>query len=241
MADKIINGSLKLTTLVTSSNVSISTSNIATVNGDVSTVRDMISDEYDNTSTYNLDDIVIYTGALYRCTTAITTPEDWNSSHWTQTNIATELSNSGGGGETEIVDNFDSQLELNNEANLTVYRREFRVSKKGNRVCLWIYYSARNESGSSINGINIKQKAFEVSSAIAGSLKDMFGNLVSTSDNNKQISTIIQNIYNDGNVQTQPMRFYHAGTNKVGLYNGSNVSVPNDGNFIIKVYTEFVI
>jgi len=39
---------------------------------------------YDSSSTYNVDDLVLRTnGWLYRCTTAITTPEEFDSSHWT--------------------------------------------------------------------------------------------------------------------------------------------------------------
>ncbi len=38
---------------------------------------------YDNTSNYALGVTVIYNYAIYECTTAITTPEDWNSAHWT--------------------------------------------------------------------------------------------------------------------------------------------------------------
>lgn len=39
---------------------------------------------YDSSSTYNVDDLVLNTdGWFYRCTTAITTPESFDSSHWT--------------------------------------------------------------------------------------------------------------------------------------------------------------
>jgi hypothetical protein len=39
---------------------------------------------YDSSSTYNVDDLVLNTdGWFYRCTTAITTPEEFDSSHWT--------------------------------------------------------------------------------------------------------------------------------------------------------------
>lgn len=45
-------------------------------------------DAYDDTSTYAAGDLCIYNNALYKCTTAITTAEAWNSDHWTATSIA---------------------------------------------------------------------------------------------------------------------------------------------------------
>lgn len=56
---------------------------------------------YDATATYNLGDLVIYNALLYKCTTAVTTAEAWDSTHWTRTNLNTVLSSlttpSGGG------------------------------------------------------------------------------------------------------------------------------------------------
>lgn len=46
---------------------------------------------YDATATYNIGDYVIYEGALYRCTTAITTAEAWNAAHWTQATLADDV------------------------------------------------------------------------------------------------------------------------------------------------------
>ena len=49
----------------------------------------MIAATYDATHTYALGDIVIHSGKLYRCKTAITTAEAWTSSHWEQVTMAT--------------------------------------------------------------------------------------------------------------------------------------------------------
>ena len=38
---------------------------------------------YSASSTYVLHDICSYSGSYYRCTTAITSPEAWDSTHWT--------------------------------------------------------------------------------------------------------------------------------------------------------------
>ena len=54
--------------------------------------EDMITDAYSSSSTYAVGDYCIYENTLYKCTTAISTAEAWNSAHWTATTIATELS-----------------------------------------------------------------------------------------------------------------------------------------------------
>lgn len=51
----------------------------------------VVSDAYSNSKTYAVGDYCIYENTLYKCTTAITTAEAWNSAHWTATTIATEL------------------------------------------------------------------------------------------------------------------------------------------------------
>lgn len=57
-----------------------------------------LSDEYDPTSTYAVDDLVIYNNLLYKCTTAITVPESFDGTHWTRTTIE------------ELIDTINSNL-----------------------------------------------------------------------------------------------------------------------------------
>lgn len=54
-------------------------------------------DEYDNTSTYAEGDYCIYNNKMYKCTTEISTAEDWTVAHWTETSIVEEIDNGGGG------------------------------------------------------------------------------------------------------------------------------------------------
>lgn len=54
-----------------------------------------IADEYDPTSTYDVDDFCIYEGVLYKCTTAIAVAEAWTPAHWTSTLV---VDNFGSGG-----------------------------------------------------------------------------------------------------------------------------------------------
>ena len=46
---------------------------------------------YDSTKTYAVGDYVVYDGALYKCTTAVTTAEEWTAAHWTETTVGEEL------------------------------------------------------------------------------------------------------------------------------------------------------
>ena len=51
----------------------------------------LLAPAYRNDVTYPLGSFCVYSGTLYRCTTAITTAEEWTASHWTATNVGTEL------------------------------------------------------------------------------------------------------------------------------------------------------
>ena len=46
---------------------------------------------YSSAATYNIGDFCMYNGVLYKCTTAITPPENWTASHWTQTSAGVAL------------------------------------------------------------------------------------------------------------------------------------------------------
>lgn len=51
----------------------------------------VIVNEYSDTSTYALGAYCNQLGVMYKCTTAITSPEAWNAAHWTATTVAAEL------------------------------------------------------------------------------------------------------------------------------------------------------
>lgn len=59
------------------------------------------ADAYDAAQTYTVGDLVIYENQLYKCTTAITTAEQWDSTKWAATTLADELGEHGGGTEVE--------------------------------------------------------------------------------------------------------------------------------------------
>lgn len=58
-----------------------------------------IAPQYDSTQTYSIDDMVMYNGLLYKCTTAVSVAEDFDSAKWTATDI---ISNMSSGGKTLI-------------------------------------------------------------------------------------------------------------------------------------------
>lgn len=55
-------------------------------------VLNNIAAEYDSTSTYAVGDYCIYNERLYRCITAITSPEAWTAGHWTAVDVTGEVS-----------------------------------------------------------------------------------------------------------------------------------------------------
>lgn len=56
-------------------------------------LADDIADVYSSSSTYKVGQLCIRENTLYRCTTAITTAEEWTPAHWTATTIAEEIEN----------------------------------------------------------------------------------------------------------------------------------------------------
>ena len=56
-------------------------------------VNDNTADAYSSSGTYKVGQLCIYENTLYRCTTAITTAEEWTAAHWTATTIAEEIEN----------------------------------------------------------------------------------------------------------------------------------------------------
>ena len=56
-----------------------------------------LAEDYDSTSTYAVDDYAMYQGTLYKCTMAVSTAEDFDSTKWTAVLITDEMGSGGGG------------------------------------------------------------------------------------------------------------------------------------------------
>lgn len=52
-----------------------------------------VTDAYDSTATYEVGDLVIYNNTLYKCASAVVTPEDFDDTKWTATTILAEAGN----------------------------------------------------------------------------------------------------------------------------------------------------
>ena len=59
--------------------------------------NDNIADAYDATSTYSVGDYVIYHSVLYKCTTAVSSAEPFDSTKWTSCLVTDEMGQGGGG------------------------------------------------------------------------------------------------------------------------------------------------
>ena len=53
--------------------------------------RANIAAEYSASSTYEVGDVVLYNGQLYKCTTAISTAEAWTAAHWTAVTVGEKV------------------------------------------------------------------------------------------------------------------------------------------------------
>ena len=58
----------------------------------VGQAKSIVSDAYSGSSTYNVGDYCIYDNKLYRCITAVTTAESFDSAKWKETSVKSELS-----------------------------------------------------------------------------------------------------------------------------------------------------
>ena len=94
LANKIAKG-IQFGDLQTTAKDLIDAINEAAVSGGNSN----IADDYDNTQTYVVGDYCIYEGDLYRCITAVTSAESFDSTKWTAVLVTDEL---GQGGTTVI-------------------------------------------------------------------------------------------------------------------------------------------
>lgn len=54
-----------------------------------------IASIFDEGLSYEVDDVVMYEGLRYRCTTAVSTPGEFNPNNWTQENVQTAMENAG--------------------------------------------------------------------------------------------------------------------------------------------------
>lgn len=67
------------------------TTPINEINMNKTVQEDMITDAYSSSNTYAVGDYCIYENTLYKCTTAISTAEEFDSSKWEEVNVMTTV------------------------------------------------------------------------------------------------------------------------------------------------------
>ena len=74
--------------------------------------KDIVSDEYSATNTYAVGDYCIHENILYKCKTAITTGEEFDSNKWVQTTCGTEFKELNSNLEAQgLLNKFDNQYK----------------------------------------------------------------------------------------------------------------------------------
>ena len=73
-------------------------------------VLNAMAPAYSTSGTYKVGNYVNQNGAIYRCTTAITTAEAWTAGHWTEVPLGTDLADQVGELKTQIKDLEDTQI-----------------------------------------------------------------------------------------------------------------------------------
>ena len=97
---------------------------------DGSLASGVLASTYSSSSKYAVGDYVYYSGSLYRCTTAITTPEAWTSGHWRLVALANDTSDL-----KNDIDTITAKMVLIKSVNLCESDSDFTdgyVSKGGN-------------------------------------------------------------------------------------------------------------
>ena len=92
-----------------------------------------IANEYSSESTYSIGDIVMHGWERYKCRTAVSTPEEFNSNKWTKVNIQTDLNSM----KTTLDYTYDELEDIKTNWVLTPHLAE--------NLCIWELYTASDK------------------------------------------------------------------------------------------------
>ena len=131
-----------------------------------------IAEDYNSANTYALGAYAIFNGTLYKCTSAIITPEDFTPAHWQSVLVMDEVAaGGGGGGGTTVIANpaGTATATLNKlQVGTTIYDVPSGGGSSGHT-----YSQTEQIVGTWIDGKTIFEKTFrvDVSSSTSGSIQ----------------------------------------------------------------------
>ena len=125
-----------------------------------------LADEYDSTSTYAVDDFVMYESALYKCVTAVSSAEAFDPTKWTQVVVTDEMGSGGGGNANERVLSYAEYQALSEaqKMNNTTYYI-YDINGDGSQFQPIIFSKTEREIGVWIDGKPLYEKTYELSTA----------------------------------------------------------------------------
>ena len=150
--------------------------------------QDMIAPMYDDTATYDVGDIVTYESKLYKCITAIATPETFDDTKWEET---TAVDEGGGGGGSSVIPNptgtpTDTLSTVSIDG--TIYGIEGGGSISGEGV--EIYSEDEYIVGKWIDGKKLYQRTYHFSTPITIPSSGWFTTNISNSDKDTYVEVI---------------------------------------------------
>ena len=122
-----------------------------------------LADEYDSTSTYAVDDFVMYESALYKCVTAVSSAEAFDPTKWTQVVVTDEMGSGGGGNANERVLSYAEYQALSEaqKMNNTTYYI-YDINGDGSQFQPIIFSKTEREIGVWIDGKPLYQKTLSI-------------------------------------------------------------------------------
>ena len=96
--------------------------NMDLIDAEAGKVRANVAANYDSSETYAVGDYCLHDGSLYKCTTAISSPESWTAGHWTQIKIAGELSSLTDHIATKDLSNAVTNVDTSHVDNIKVFK-----------------------------------------------------------------------------------------------------------------------
>ena len=203
-----------------------------TVEGSINESISNFANDYSASSTYDVDDCVLYAGKLYKCITAITVAEAWTPAHWTQ--IKAVDVGSGGGGNANIwegtQDEYDAIVTKDPD---TVYFIT-DTNGDGQQFQPIIYSEEEREIGVWTDGKPLYEKTFSLQSQLVCTSNSWTDTTIS----NTTIANIIdvKCLNSDGTIYECVGVNRNAGSGYIQILNTRNTTIAV--NTIILCYTK---